>query len=53
MGEPGEVTDSLQGMLEDEIPRMYQEVAENPRSEFHFSHGREAAENLLGGLRAG
>ncbi len=40
-----QVTDaSLEGMLKDEILRMYQEVAENPRAEFHFYHGREAAE---------
>jgi SAM-dependent methyltransferase len=31
-------------VLKDEILRMYQEVADNPRSEFHFFHGREAAE---------
>jgi len=35
---------SLEAELKDEILRMYQEVAENPRSEFHFYHGREAAE---------
>ena len=40
-----QVTDaSLEGMLKDEILRMYEEVAENPRAEFHFFHGREAAE---------
>ena len=40
-----QVTDaSLEGMLKDEILRMYEEVAENPRAEFHFYHGREAAE---------
>jgi SAM-dependent methyltransferase len=31
-------------VLKDEILRMYQEVADHPRSEFHFFHGREAAE---------
>ena len=36
--------ESLEGMLKDEIVRMYQEVADNPDSEFHFYHGREAAE---------
>jgi arsenite methyltransferase len=35
---------SLEGMLKDEIIRMYQEVAESPQAEFHFYHGREAAE---------
>jgi len=35
---------SLEGKLKDEILRMYQEVADHPESEFHFFHGREAAE---------
>ena len=35
---------SLEGVLKDEIIRMYQEVADNPKGEFHFFHGREAAE---------
>lgn len=35
---------SLEGVLKDEIIRMYQEVADNPNGEFHFFHGREAAE---------
>jgi len=35
---------SLEGVLKDEIIRMYQEVADSPDSEFHFFHGREAAE---------
>ena len=35
---------SLELTLKDEILRMYQEVVENPRNEFHFFHGREAAE---------
>ena len=45
-----EVTDtaadqaSLEATLKDEIIRMYQEVAENPKGSFHFFHGREAAE---------
>ena len=34
---------SLEGVLKDEIIRMYQEVADNPEAEFHFFHGREAA----------
>jgi SAM-dependent methyltransferase len=35
---------SLEATLKDEIVRMYQEVADNPKAEFHFFHGREAAE---------
>lgn len=35
---------SLEATLKDEIIRMYQEVAEDPEAEFHFYHGREAAE---------
>ena len=35
---------SLEAVLKDEIVRMYQEVADNPDGEFHFFHGREAAE---------
>lgn len=36
--------ESLEVMLKDEIVRMYQEVADNPKGAFHFFHGREAAE---------
>ncbi len=36
--------ESLEATLKDEILRMYQEVAEHPEGEFHFFHGREAAE---------
>ncbi len=35
---------SLEGVLKDEILRMYQEIADDPEAEFHFYHGREAAE---------
>jgi SAM-dependent methyltransferase len=35
---------SLEAVLKDEIVRMYQDVADNPESAFHFFHGREAAE---------
>lgn len=35
---------SLEAILKDEIINMYQEVAENPEGEFHFYHGRPAAE---------
>jgi len=37
---------SLELVLKDEIIRMYEEVAENPEGEFHFYHGREAAERF-------
>jgi SAM-dependent methyltransferase len=36
--------ESLEANLKDEILRMYDEVAENPGGDFHFFHGREAAE---------
>jgi len=36
----------LEATLKDEIVRMYQEVADNPGKEFHFYHGREAAERF-------
>ena len=36
----------LELALKDEILRMYQEVAENPTAEFHFFHGRDAAEQF-------
>jgi SAM-dependent methyltransferase len=35
---------SLEAVLKDEIIRMYEEVADDPSAEFHFYHGREAAE---------
>ena len=41
-----EAQESLEGVLKDEIIRMYQEVADNPSGEFHFYHGREAAEQF-------
>jgi arsenite methyltransferase len=36
--------ESLEAVLKDEIIRMYQDVAENPQAEYHFYHGRAAAE---------
>ena len=39
-----EAQESLEGFLKDEIVRMYQDVADNPDGEFHFFHGRQAAE---------
>ena len=35
---------SLEETLKGEVLRMYQEVADNPDAEFHFFHGREAAD---------
>ncbi len=43
-GDAVEAQASLEGVLKDEIIRMYQEVADHPSEEFHFYHGREAAE---------
>lgn len=34
----------LESVIKGEVLRMYQEVADNPRQEFHFFHGPEAAE---------
>lgn len=34
----------LEEVIKGEVLRMYQEVADHPDSEFHFYHGREAAE---------
>ena len=36
--------ESLESALKGEIIRMYEEVADHPEGEFHFFHGREAAE---------
>lgn len=36
--------ESLEAVLKDEIIRMYQDVADHPDGEYHFYHGREAAE---------
>ena len=44
MTDAASVQESLEATLKGEILRMYQEVADNPRGEFHFFHGREAAE---------
>jgi len=37
---------ALEAVLKDEIIRMYEEVAEHPEGEFHFFHGRDAAERF-------
>jgi arsenite methyltransferase len=44
MPELADTQASLESALKDEILRMYQEVADHPNAEFHFYHGREAAE---------
>ena len=44
MTDVGNTQASLEADLKDEIIRMYQEVADHPDGEFHFFHGREAAE---------
>jgi SAM-dependent methyltransferase len=44
MTNAADVQASLESVLKDEIIRMYEEVADNPDAEFHFYHGREAAE---------
>lgn len=44
MSDAASAQESLEATLKGEILRMYQEVADNPRGEFHFFHGREAAE---------
>ncbi len=50
MTDPAAFQESLEATLKDEILRMYQEVADHPDAEFHFYHGRQAAE--LFGYRA-
>lgn len=44
MTDPVLAQESLEAVLKDEIIRMYQDVADNPGGEYHFFHGREAAE---------
>jgi arsenite methyltransferase len=44
MTDTAEAQASLEAELKGEIIRMYQEIADNPSGEFHFYHGREAAE---------
>jgi len=36
--------ESLEAVIKGEVMRMYQEVADQPGGEFHFFHGRQAAE---------
>ncbi len=44
MTDPMKDQESLEAVLKDEILRMYQDVADRPEAEYHFFHGREAAE---------
>lgn len=44
MTDAASVQANLEGVLKDEILRMYQDVADKPEGEYHFFHGREAAE---------
>ena len=44
MADSVEAQAELEGVLKDEIIRMYQDVADNPGGTFHFFHGRQAAE---------
>ena len=46
MPDAAEAQASLEADLKDEIIRMYEEVADNPDGEFHFFHGRDAAERF-------
>ncbi|UCF10012.1 MAG: methyltransferase domain-containing protein [Candidatus Bipolaricaulota bacterium] len=46
MIDAAEAQGSLEAVLKDEIIRMYEEVADNPDHEFHFYHGRDAAERF-------
>lgn len=46
MSDPVAAQESLEAVLKDEIIRMYQEVAEQPQAEYHFYHGRDAAERF-------
>jgi SAM-dependent methyltransferase len=46
MMHPADAQEALEAVLKDEILRMYQEVADHPEGEFHFYHGRDAAERF-------
>lgn len=41
-----DAADSLESVIKGEVLRMYHEVAQRPDQQFHFFHGREAAEML-------
>ena len=44
MTDAADMQSSLEATLKQEIIRMYQEIADNPSGDYHFFHGREAAE---------
>jgi len=44
MADAVETSATLEGILQDEILKMYEEVASHPETEFHFYHGRQGAE---------
>ena len=46
MHESADAQAPLEAALKGEIIRMYQEVADHPEGDFHFFHGREAAESF-------
>ncbi|NIM50883.1 MAG: methyltransferase domain-containing protein [Gemmatimonadales bacterium] len=39
-----QVQETLEGVIKDEVLRMYEEVANSPEGEFHFYHGLTAAQ---------
>lgn len=59
VGSYADQQESLESLIKGEVLRMYQEVAAHPEQEFHFYHGRQAAEMFgyqvawLGGVPAG
>lgn len=46
MTHAADAQEGLESVLKDEIIRMYEEIAEHPEGEFHFYHGRDAAERF-------
>jgi len=44
MTDTADMQSSLEATLKQEIIRMYQEIADNPSGDYHFFHGRGAAE---------
>jgi arsenite methyltransferase len=46
MTHAADAQEGLEAVLKDEIIRMYEEIAEHPEGEFHFYHGRDAAERF-------
>lgn len=59
VGSYADQQESLESLIKGEVLRMYEEVAAHPEQEFHFYHGRQAAEMFgyqvawLGGVPAG